>query len=49
VNALYAATAGLVWLIISIIGGVLFGFAVHDGQRELENEQQWKDHRRHEP
>jgi len=43
VNLVWAAVAGLVWLVIATIGGILFGFAVHDEQRERERqmEREW--------
>jgi hypothetical protein len=43
VNLVWAAVAGLVWLIVATIGGILFGFAAHDAQREQERqmEREW--------
>lgn len=42
-NLVWAAVAGLVWLLVATIGGILFGFAVHDEQRERERqmEREW--------
>jgi len=42
-NTLYAAVAGIVWLLVATIGGILFGFAAHDEQRRQERqmEQEW--------
>ena len=42
-NLVWAAVAGLVWLIVATIGGILFGFAAHDAQREQERqmEREW--------
>jgi len=43
VNLVWAAVAGLVWLVIATAGGLLFGFAAHDEQREQERqmEREW--------
>ena len=42
-NLVWAAVAGLVWLLVATIGGILFGFAAHDAQREQERqmEREW--------
>jgi len=43
VNLVWAAVVGFVWLIVATVGGILFGFAAHDAQRERERqmEQEW--------
>lgn len=43
-NTLYAAIAGLVWLVVATVGGILFGFAAHDEQRKRDRqmEQEWR-------
>jgi len=43
VNLVWAAVAGLVWLLVATIGGILFGFAAHDEQRQQERqlERKW--------
>ena len=42
-NLVWAAVAGLVWLIVATVGGILFGFAAHDAQREQDRqmEREW--------
>ena len=42
-NLVWAAVAGLVWLIVATVGGILFGFAAHDAQREHDRqmEREW--------
>jgi len=43
VNLVWAAVVGIAWLIVATVGGILFGFAVHDEQREEERqmEREW--------